>query len=216
MKDEKPRDLMDPGDRNGPGAPLLVGSLDGASDLHRLLAAVEFAAHKHRVQRRRDVEASPYINHPIQVAHVLTHVGGIDDVVTLMGGVLHDTIEDTETTPEELEERFGSIVRAVVEEVTDDKELPKDERKRLQVERAPVLSDRAKLIKLGDKICNVQDVTYRPPKKWDDDQRRSYIEWTRDVVAGCRGVNPALESFYDRVVEQGLRLLATRGDRDTE
>jgi hypothetical protein len=120
------------------------------------LAALKFAAHKHSRQRRKDLEATPYINHPIEVAEVLSRIGGITDLPTLQAAILHDIIEDTETSPQELEDYFGQEVRLLVQEVTD-KSLPKQERKRLQVEHAPNLSTPAKLIKLGDKN--------RPPVK---------------------------------------------------
>jgi len=172
-----------------------------------LLKALHFAANKHRDQRRKDVEASPYINHPIEVAEVLARVGGVTDLVTLQGAVLHDTLEDTKTTPEELEAAFGAEVRRVVEEVTDDKRLPKAERKRLQIEHAPHLSARAKQIKLADKISNVRGVTQAPPADWPLARRQEYLNWTEQVVAGCRGCNAALEDFYDRVLAEGQRVL---------
>jgi guanosine-3',5'-bis(diphosphate) 3'-pyrophosphohydrolase len=131
-----------------------------------LLAALKFAAHKHSRQRRKDLEATPYINHPIEVAEVLGRIGGITDLPTLQAAILHDTIEDTETSPQELEDYFGHEVRLLVQEVTDDKSLPKQERKRLQVEHAPNLSTPAKLIKLGDKICNVSEITPTEPAEW--------------------------------------------------
>ena len=112
-----------------------------------ILAALNFAAQKHSRQRRKDSEASPYINHPIAVAEVLSRIGGITDVLTLQSAILHDTIEDTETTPKELQENFGEKVRLIVQELTDNKSLPKQERKRLQAEHAPNLSAPAKLIK---------------------------------------------------------------------
>jgi (p)ppGpp synthase/HD superfamily hydrolase len=174
----------------------------------QLLSALSFAADKHRGQRRKDREASPYINHPIALAEILAR-HGVTDVVTLMAAVLHDTIEDTETTPEELEQTFGSAVRAVVEEVTDDKTLPKDVRKRLQIEHAPTLSERAKLVKLADKISNVTDVTHNPPHGWDLDRRSAYLEWTAAVVDGCRGVSVELESQYDDVLRQARQALGT-------
>src|SRR5262249_14947210 len=127
------------------------------SDTARLLQALHFSAEKHRHQRRKDKSASPYINHPIEVATVLATVGGVGDLTTLIAAILHDTIEDTATTGEELEQKFGREVRLLVEEMTDDKRLAKPERKRLQVERARFASHRAKLIKIGDKICNVRD-----------------------------------------------------------
>jgi (p)ppGpp synthase/HD superfamily hydrolase len=172
-----------------------------------LLQALHFAADKHRDQRRKDEEASPYINHPIEVAELLARVGGVTDLVTLQAAILHDTIEDTNTTPEELEAAFGADVRRVVEEVTDDTQLPKADRKRLQIEHAPHLSERAKLVKLGDKIANVRSVTQTPPAKWPLSRRQEYLDWTEQVIGGLRGCNPALEKLYAEMVEEGRRVL---------
>ena len=179
------------------------------SDLAGLLTALHFAAHKHRDQRRKDVAASPYINHPIEVATVLATIGGVTDLPTLTAAVLHDTIEDTRTTPEELETHFGAEVRDLVVEMTDDKRLPKVERKRLQVEHARAGSPKAKLIKFADKICNVRDVTASPPAGWELDRRREYLDWTEQVLAGCRGCNPGLECCYDEALRAGRAALAT-------
>ena len=137
------------------------------SELALLLKALAFAAHKHRDQRRKDAEASPYINHPIALADVLVNEGGVSDVEVLCAALLHDTVEDTATTPEELASAFGSRIARIVAEVTDDTTLPKAERKRLQVEHAGGLSPEAKLVKLADKICNLRDVAERPPASWD-------------------------------------------------
>ena len=136
---------------------------DECAETAILLKAIEFASRKHSTQRRKDEEASPYINHPIAVTHLLADTGGVTDLVTLMAAVLHDTIEDTETTPSELDEHFGQTVRKVVEEMTDDKTLDKPVRKQLQIEHAPRLSRRAKAVKLADKIANVRDVMESPP-----------------------------------------------------
>jgi guanosine-3',5'-bis(diphosphate) 3'-pyrophosphohydrolase len=174
-----------------------------------LLEALEFSAERHRNQRRKGRGASPYINHAIEVATVLATLGGVTDVTTLMGAVLHDTLEDTQTSPAELEARFGPAVRRVVEEVTDDKRLPKELRKQLQVERAPGASERAKLIKLADKICNARDMTRDPPAGWPIERRREYLDWTERVVAGCRGSNAALEDYFDRVLEHGRAALGS-------
>ena len=178
------------------------------ADTANLLKAIEFASRKHSSQRRKDEEASPYINHPIAVAHLLADTGAVTDLVTLMAAVLHDTIEDTETTPGELERLFGQTVREVVEEVTDDKSLDKAVRKQLQVDHAPRLSSRAKQVKLADKIANVQDVTNAPPADWDLTRRIQYLDWTEKVVDGCRGANPPLERLYDEVLENGRERLA--------
>ena len=167
------------------------------SELALLLKALAFAAHKHRDQRRKDLEASPYINHPIGLADVLVNEGGVTDVEVLCAALLHDTVEDTATTAQELEEMFGSRIARIVAEVTDDKALPKAERKRLQVETAARLSPEAKLVKLADKICNLRDVAERAPAHWDLARRREYFDWAKRVVDGLRGAHPRLEAAFD-------------------
>ena len=152
-----------------------------------LLKALAFAAHKHRDQRRKDAEASPYINHPIALAEVLAGEGGVTDIEVLAAARLHDTIEDTATTAQELREYFGERIAAMVAEVTDDQALPKAERKRLQIEHAAGISHGAKLVKLADKICNLRDVAERPPAKWDLERRREYFDWARQVIDRLRG-----------------------------
>jgi (p)ppGpp synthase/HD superfamily hydrolase len=181
------------------------------SPMPAILKALHFAATKHRDQRRKDVDASPYINHPIEVAEILAREGGVTDSITLQAAILHDTIEDTNTTREELDELFGADVRRVVEEVTDNKKLPKAERKRMQIEHSPHLSTRAKQIKIGDKISNVLGVTSAPPADWSIERRREYLDWTEKVVAGCRGSNPGLESVYDEALKKGRKVLEGGG-----
>src|SRR5215470_3338033 len=141
-------------------------------DSSKLLDALAFAAEKHRMQRRKDPEASPYINHPIALAQVLRNEAGITDTVVLCAALLHDTIEDTNTTAKELRKRFGKVITKIVVDVTDNKRLRKETRKRLQIEHAPTLSPRAKLVKLADKICNIRDVAKTPPADWSLQRRR--------------------------------------------
>jgi (p)ppGpp synthase/HD superfamily hydrolase len=172
-----------------------------------LLRALEFAARKHRDQRRKDEEASPYINHPISVALLLAEIGGVTDTDILAAAILHDTLEDTDTKPEELEAAFGLRIRKLVEEVTDDKTLPKDARKARQIEHAEHLSADAILIKLGDKIANVVDVTHSPPSNWKIERRREYLNWSEAVVKNCRKVNAALEQYFSHVLAEGRRVL---------
>lgn len=136
------------------------------------------------------------------MAEVIARVGGVTEGAVLQAAVLHDTLEDTKTTREELAERFGEAVARIVAEVTDDKSLPKQERKRLQVEHAPRLSHEAKLVKLGDKICNVRDVLRAPPEKWSAERRAEYVAWAASVVEGCRGTNAALEQHFDELVAE--------------
>jgi guanosine-3',5'-bis(diphosphate) 3'-pyrophosphohydrolase len=175
----------------------------------QLLKAVAFAADKHRHQRRKDAEASPYINHPIAVATVLAAEGDVSDEGTLVAAALHDTVEDTQTTIEELEEHFGAEVAHLVREMTDDKSLEKAERKRLQIEHARKLSVRAKQLKIADKICNVRDVTDTPPADWPLQRRRDYLIWSEQVVAGCRGVNAKLDQAFDQTINRAKSKLGT-------
>jgi GTP diphosphokinase / guanosine-3',5'-bis(diphosphate) 3'-diphosphatase len=154
------------------------------SDEHvgMILSAASFAAHKHRDQRRKGADAAPYINHPLAVANILWHEGGVRDGAVIAAALLHDTIEDTETSYDELVVQFGTVVAEYVQEVTDDKRLPKDVRKQLQVEHAPGLSAGAKLVKLGDKIANLRDIGTCPPADWTLERRREYFEWAKRVV----------------------------------
>lgn len=165
--------------------------------MNRLLLAIGFAANKHRDQRRKDAVASPYINHPIALANVLANEAGIDDERVLIAAILHDTIEDTETSEQELIREFGQEVTSIVLEVTDDKALSKPERKRLQIEHAPTISRRAKLVKLADKICNLRDIATSPPPDWSLTRRQEYYDWAKAVIDGLRGVHPGLESIFD-------------------
>jgi len=163
----------------------------------RILEALQFAALKHRDQRRKDLEASPYINHPIALANILWREGGVTDASVICAALLHDTIEDTQTTAAELRRHFGAKVAGIVLEVTDDKKLDKAVRKRLQIEHAPHLSRAAKLVKLADKISNVRDMNASPPAHWPLRRRREYFGWAKKVVDGLRGVHPRLEKLFD-------------------
>lgn len=172
-----------------------------------ILKALRFSAEKHNDQRRRDSKSSPYINHPIQVAETLWTVGKVRDGVLLVAAILHDTIEDTDATPDEIRREFGEEVLGLVLEVTDDKSLPKQVRKQLQVENAPHKSFRAKLIKLADKICNVHDLVHSPPSGWPLKRKQEYLTWSKKVIDGVRGANKELEDRYDEVLEEGKRFL---------
>ncbi|MBF8270137.1 MAG: Metal dependent phosphohydrolase [Gammaproteobacteria bacterium] len=169
--------------------------------MHEQLAlifrALAFAARRHRDQRRKDVQATPYINHPIELAELLINDGEITDVNVIAAAILHDTVEDTETTIAELENMFGSAIAGIVGEVTDDKSLSKAERKRLQIEHAATRSDAAKLVKLADKICNLRDMLSFPPADWPQERIRAYFDWAHAVIQQVRGVHPQLERLFD-------------------
>ena len=178
-----------------------------------LLDALEFAADKHRNQTRHDAEDSPYVNHLIAVTHILAAEGGVEDEAALLAAVLHDTVEDTDTTFEQLDARFGATVSGLVREMTDDKSLPKDVRKQLQIEHAPGASALAKQLKIADKISNIRDITSRPPVDWSRRRKVEYFDWAEQVVAGCRGVNPLLERAFDEAVAMGRPREANQSQR---
>lgn len=177
------------------------------NDTAKLLQAARFAAVKHISQKRKGNDAAPYINHPLEVANLLANVGKVEDYDILIAALLHDTVEDTETTKEEIAKLFGDNVAKMVLEVTDDKSLPKVERKQKQIEHAPHLSQGAKQIKLGDKISNIRDVVENPPDGWSDERRREYVVWGEKVIAGLRGANANLEKHFDELIEQAKQKL---------
>ncbi len=165
-----------------------------------LITALDFAANKHRNQRRKNADASPYINHPISLANILCNEADVTDMNVICAALLHDTVEDTETTKEELVLEFGQNICDIVMEVTDDKTIQdKYQRKQLQVEHAAHISTSAKLVKLADKISNLRDVANDPPADWGLERRREYFDWAKKVIDQLRGVHPELEALFDQV-----------------
>jgi len=178
------------------------------NNLTTLTQAISFAAKKHAVQKRKGADEQPYINHPLEVLNLLTTVGQVEDFDVLIAAVLHDTIEDTETTNEEIKELFGAKVCKMVLELTDDKSLPKATRKQLQIEHAPHISVGAQQIKLCDKISNIGDILENPPDGWSNERRREYVEWGKQVVAGLRGANANLEKRFDELTAKAAKILS--------
>ena len=169
----------------------------------KFLEALSFAAYKHRHQRRKDAAKTPYINHPIAVTNILLNEAGITDEIVLLSAILHDTVEDTDTSIEEIEQAFGSAIAKVVSEVTDDKSLPKAERKQAQIEHASKLSDRAKLVKLADKTANLRDMVTATPEGWTAERIENYLDWGKAVIDRLRGRHAVLEALFDRAYETG-------------
>lgn len=167
------------------------------TDTALLERAEIFATQKHFGQVRKDAQKSPYITHPLALARVLAEVGLVRDTATLCGALLHDTVEDTETSEQELRDEFGAEIAGIVMEVTDDKNLEKAQRKQLQIEHAAHISDKAKLVKLADKICNLRDINSSPPVGWPLARKQAYFDWAKAVVDALRGLNPALEAAFD-------------------
>ena len=171
-----------------------------------ILRAATFAAAAHAGQTRRGLP-DPYINHPLALASVLAGEGGVETPEVICAALLHDTVEDTETTAEELAAIFVATVTGIVLEVTDDKSLDKAVRKEEQVRHAPHISPEAKLVKLADKICNLRDILASPPADWSADRKRAYFDWAARVVAGLRGVHPTLEAVFDGLYGRQAELL---------
>jgi (p)ppGpp synthase/HD superfamily hydrolase len=184
--------------------------MDGFSyeDFSRFISALRFCAEKHRNQRRKDSGKTPYLNHPVEVAELLWSVGSVREMAVLIAALLHDVIEDTETGPDEISGRFGDEVLSLVLQVTDDKRLPKSERKELQVLHAPHLDLGAKLIKIADKISNVRDVTWSPPPDWPIKRRLEYLDWADRVVNGLGTCNRELEELFYKVLAEGKEELS--------
>jgi (p)ppGpp synthase/HD superfamily hydrolase len=165
-----------------------------------LTRAFGFAARRHAGQRRKGSGAEPYVNHLAEVALLVAEATGGDDAALVTAALLHDTVEDTGTSSEELEREFGRDVASLVLEVTDDKSLAQERRKRLQIEQAASRSPRARLLKIADKTSNLRSVAATPPLGWSLERRRAYVQWARDVVDRCRGVSAALEASFDAAV----------------
>lgn len=174
--------------------------------MKEVIDAILFAASSHAGQFRKD-GVTPYINHPIEVMHLLAHTGDVSDKEILMAAILHDVIEDTDVTAEEIGERFGKHIADIVLELTDDVSLTKEERKRQQLLTCEGLSHGARLVRISDKICNVYDILYAPPGDWGMKRRQEYLAWANAVVMKIRGTNSGLETHFDELMIEGMRCL---------
>ncbi len=179
-----------------------IRQLPDLQALPRVLEAAHFAAEKHRDQKRKGDAGEPYINHLIEVAGLVAASLSEPDTNLVIAALLHDTIEDTATTNEELNRRFGSDVADLVAEVTDNKALPKQERKRLQIETASKKSERAQTIKLADKISNLRSILYSPPAAWDYQRKKEYFAWAKQVVDGFTAPNPILKAEFEVTLQK--------------
>jgi (p)ppGpp synthase/HD superfamily hydrolase len=166
--------------------------------------ALDFAARAHAGQRRKGARREPYVNHLTEVALLLAEATGGRDGQLIAAGLLHDVVEDTEVTHDDVSARFGPAIAGLVAEVTDDKDLPKTERKQLQVATVRAKSVRARMIKLADKISNLRALTVSPPEDWNSDEIDAYIAWAREVAAGCAGVHAELETRFHQALAAAL------------
>lgn len=177
---------------------------DGKGGVTRLLRAIRFASEQHRDHRRKGVTAAPYINHPIAVAEQLARAGFGEDTDLLMAAVLHDVVEDTVATEQDLAELFGEGVTGIVMEVTDDKRLEEKERKRQAVRTIAGKSRKAQLLKLSDLIANVYDVIHTPPN-WSRGRKERYLDWCEQVAGEMGGVHPVMERHLSKLLVEGRK-----------
>ena len=171
-----------------------------------IMAAARFAAEKHAQQKRKGENGEPYFNHLLEVADLVAASSPHLDVELVMAAFLHDTVEDTGVTLQEVEQRFGKDVADLVAEVTDDKSLPKETRKQLQVEHTPEKSSRAQTLKLADKISNLRAIISSPPVGWSRERKQQYFEWARQVVSGIASPNQFLKSEFDKAYQSISKL----------
>lgn len=161
----------------------------------------------HQNQRRKGRSKRPYIGHCIEVASTLVSVGKVEDVNVIVAALLHDVVEDTDITNDQIREKYGDLVAGLVAEVTDDKNLKKKQRKELQVEHAPALSPGAKLIKIADKISNVREIANDPPKKWGVSRQKKYFDWAERVVNAMGSLDPEMRLVFDKTLADSRALL---------
>jgi guanosine-3',5'-bis(diphosphate) 3'-pyrophosphohydrolase len=174
--------------------------------IRQITRAAHFAAARHSEQRRKGAAAEPYINHLLEVADLVAGALDEPDTNVVIAALLHDTVEDVGVTKEDLIENFGQDVAGLVLEVTDDKSLPKQERKRRQIVEAPKKTPRAQLIKLADKISNLRAILASPPADWSVERQRQYFEWAKQVVDALSAPHPGLKLEFDHVYQQAERL----------
>ncbi|WP_314948455.1 HD domain-containing protein [Bradyrhizobium cosmicum] len=177
------------------------------SPIRLVSEAAELAAHRHNGMARKGRGNEPYINHLAEVANLLATATDGADAELVAAGWLHDSIEDTDTTREELAQRFSERVASLVVECTDDMSLPKAERRQKQIEDAPHKSPGAKLIKIADKVSNIGARIQSDPTTAERDDFADYAGWAEQVVAGCRGGNAWLDTKFDDAVKAARALL---------
>lgn len=172
-----------------------------------LKKAIDFATEKHKGQYRKNSKKEEYIIHPIEVMIILRD-HGVTDQVALVGAVLHDTIEDTSATYEEILELFGEEVADVVLEVSDNKSLPKLERKKFQVSKISKKSFAARMIKIADKLSNSADLLVDPPVGWSSVQINGYIKWSEEICNRAMSLGDTPNALVE-VVKSHFRTLGT-------
>jgi guanosine-3',5'-bis(diphosphate) 3'-pyrophosphohydrolase len=173
----------------------------GSSDtdpLNLVIRAAYFAGEKHRLQRRSDVEQTPYINHPLELAHILTEEGGINCLDTICASLLHDTLEDTDTSSDELKKHFGDVIASIVMEVSNDMTLSSQQRRVYELEKVVSLSHKAKLVKIADKLANIRDVSTMPPMGWTREKKQDYFDFALEIINQIGSVSPRLHQIFLR------------------
>ncbi|MDJ0951930.1 MAG: HD domain-containing protein [Alphaproteobacteria bacterium] len=181
-------------------------------DFTRLTRALSFAAEAHANQRRKGAAQEPYLNHLVEVLDLVAQATGGDDVDLLIASLLHDVVEDTSVTEDELTEAFGARVAEIVQANSDDMSLPKDQRRRKRIADMPHKSPDARIVKTADVISNIRAIVTSPPAGWTADRKLGYLEGCRQLIDAGRGANAALERVFDQTVADAER--AIRGEAE--
>jgi len=173
------------------------------NDISTLLKAVSWGFQRHCYQKRK-ISGAPYFTHPIGVASIALNAG-VKNINVLIACLLHDVVEDTKTTIDDVKREFGKTISDIVAEVTDDKMLPREEQKKSQLIRAEKMSDEAKIVKLADKIHNLRDAYYiGPPKKWTKQSYKNYVNHAKKFMNKVKGTNIKLEKLLQNIIDKSL------------
>ena len=167
------------------------GEVDGGK-VDKLLQTLYFAAKAHKSQKRKGDGGVPYINHLIEVATLLSLEAGVTDIEVLQAAVLHDVLEDTPVTLDELNDVFGERVAGLIEAVTDDKSLSLEQRRQKQVDMISCASPEVKLIKLADHCSNIVCI----PDTWVANRVEQYKMWSFEVASKCFSISDRLAKIY--------------------
>ncbi|KAM3718084.1 Guanosine-3',5'-bis(diphosphate) 3'-pyrophosphohydrolase MESH1 [Dirofilaria immitis] len=174
-------------------------------DTSLIIKAVDLAARRHRQQRRKDAIQTPYVNHPIGVAYILTNEGQITDTATIIAAILHDIVEDTKTTDKEIRETFGDEVADIVKECTVVKSVKREIRMKSQLQKASELSHKAKLVQLADKLYNIRDIERCIPFGWTKQNVTEYVLFAKNLLSSIRGIHGPLENALDDAINKYIK-----------
>jgi (p)ppGpp synthase/HD superfamily hydrolase len=174
--------------------------------IEKLFEALEYASKLHKDQRRKGNGGSPYVNHLIEVASLLSRVAEVTDHEVIIAAILHDVLEDTEAREGDIFDRFGGTVLAYVKHVTDDKLLSLEKRRIAQLKSIENSSSQIQLIKLADHCSNIASL----PPSWDRARLESYISWSHSIAVHCYSASEELAKVYKKRYDSALEICVSQ------